>query len=135
MTQMVMEGKISRRAFWLLIAVMVAGERFVITGELLEVPAAAVEKIYMKRGEAYYRKTRLFQLGAVDESRGVDALLAEEGLPDTPETRARKDAVPHVVPAPAAPVAELKVPEVKAPAVRPPVVVPPTRPPPPIEAP
>ncbi|MFK7992390.1 MAG: AI-2E family transporter [Sandaracinaceae bacterium] len=87
-TPRIVGDKVGLPAIWVLIALMVGGELFGFLGVLLSVPAAAVVKIFVMRGLAYYRKSKLFLDGG--DSGRLAPWLREEGLPDDPDVAAAK---------------------------------------------
>lgn len=122
--------KVGLPAVWVLVALMVGGEIFGFLGVLLAVPVAAVVKIFVVRGLAWYRKSSVYLAGAPPEdgvARAVeDAVDAVDpkAEADAPEPIAVVPSVPVVVASAPAPVVVAPAP---APAVAPrpaPVVAP-----------
>src|SRR5690606_7199926 len=66
-TPKIVGDKVGLGAVWVLFALMVGGELFGFMGVLLAVPAAAVAKIFVMRGVAWYRKSRMFLDGAPED--------------------------------------------------------------------
>jgi predicted PurR-regulated permease PerM len=91
-TPRVVGEKVGLPAIWVLFALMVGGELFGFMGILLALPAAAVSKIFVMRGLAWYRSSEFFHDGGEPLARkGVfSALLRAEGLPDDSATALRK---------------------------------------------
>jgi len=105
-TPKIVGDKVGLSAVWVLFALMVAGDVFGFMGVLLAVPAAAVAKIFVLRGIAYYRKTRVFlagapaaaQVAAPSDEGMVAGILHEQGLPDDPDIAEAKARAEHVEP-------------------------------------
>jgi predicted PurR-regulated permease PerM len=90
-TPRVVGEKVGLPAIWVLFALMVGGELFGFMGILLALPAAAVCKIFVMRGLAWYRSSEFFRDGDAPPRGGVlSALLRAEGLPDDSATALRK---------------------------------------------
>jgi predicted PurR-regulated permease PerM len=53
--------KVGLPAVWVLVALMIGGEVFGFLGVLLAVPVAAVVKIFVVRGLAWYRSSELYR--------------------------------------------------------------------------
>ncbi|MEM6297003.1 MAG: AI-2E family transporter, partial [Myxococcota bacterium] len=102
-TPKVVGDKVGLSAVWVLLALMVGGELFGFLGVLLALPAAAVVKIFVMRGLAWYRESEFFLDGPEPPQTGaLSALLNAEGLPDDPKMAASKAAArtrPPVAPA------------------------------------
>ena len=101
-TPKIVGDKVGLSAVWVLFALMVAGDLFGFMGVLLAVPAAAVIKIFVIRGLAWYRKSPVFLAGA-PVTEGVEThddalagILVEPGLPDDPDIAEAKEAVRRV---------------------------------------
>lgn len=93
-TPRIVGDKVGLPAIWVLVALMIGGELFGFLGVLLSLPAAAVAKIFVLRGVAYYRQTSFYN-GDASNARAVPGLLAVEGLADSPEmAQAKRDATP-----------------------------------------
>ena len=92
-TPKVVGDKVGLSAIWVLFALMVGGELFGFLGVLLALPAAAVVKIFVVRGLAWYRSSEFFLDGPEPPSTGaLSAFIGAEGLPDDEETAAAKAA-------------------------------------------
>ncbi len=92
-TPKVVGDKVGLSAIWVLFALMVGGELFGFLGVLLALPAAAVAKIFVVRGLAWYRASDFFLAGPEGPHGGaLSAFFATEGLPDDPATAAAKAA-------------------------------------------
>jgi predicted PurR-regulated permease PerM len=94
-TPRVVGDKVGLPAVWVLFALMVGGELFGFLGVLLALPAAAVVKIFVVRGVAYYRESEFFlrpeEDGPPGRREGVfSALLHAEGMPDDDDVRRSK---------------------------------------------
>lgn len=88
-TPRIVGEKVGLSAIWVLFALMVGGELFGFLGVLLALPTAAVVKIFIVRGLAWYRESEFFLAGAAP-SGALSVLLRTEGLPDDASTRAQK---------------------------------------------
>ncbi|MGH1343107.1 MAG: AI-2E family transporter [Nannocystales bacterium] len=92
-TPKVVGDKVGLSAIWVLFALMVGGELFGFLGVLLALPAAAVVKIFVVRGLAWYRESEFFVDGPEPPSTGaLSAFIGAEGLPDDEEMAALKAA-------------------------------------------
>ncbi|MCR9160226.1 MAG: AI-2E family transporter [Nannocystaceae bacterium] len=92
-TPKVVGDKVGLSAIWVLIALMVGGELFGFLGVLLALPAAAVVKIFVMRGLAWYRGSEFFLDGPEPPSTGaLSALIGAEGMPDDEEMARSKAA-------------------------------------------
>ncbi|MEX1369488.1 MAG: AI-2E family transporter [Nannocystaceae bacterium] len=101
-TPRVVGDKVGLSAVWVLFALMVGGEVLGFMGVLLALPTAAVIKIFVVRGVAWYRASELF-LGDEPESEAK----AESSADDSPPPPGPDPAeVPPVAEAPAASVEE-----------------------------
>ena len=70
----VVGDKVGLPAVWVLVALMIGGEIFGFLGVLLAVPVAAVVKIFVVRGLAWYKKSRYY-LGDGDPQAASDAAI------------------------------------------------------------
>lgn len=92
-TPKVVGDKVGLSAIWVLFALMVGGELFGFLGVLLALPTAAVVKIFVVRGLAWYRESEFFVDGPEPPSTGaLSAFIGAEGLPDDEEMAAAKAA-------------------------------------------
>lgn len=92
-TPKVVGDKVGLSAIWVLFALMVGGEVFGFLGVLLALPAAAVIKIFVVRGLAWYRESELYLgPGTGSQERLLTGLLHAEGLPDDARTQSEKRA-------------------------------------------
>jgi len=92
-TPKVVGDKVGLSAIWVLLALMVGGELFGFLGVLLALPAAAVVKIFVMRGLAWYRESEFFLDGPEPPSTGaLSVLIGAEGLPDDEAMAASKAA-------------------------------------------
>ncbi|MBV1861803.1 MAG: AI-2E family transporter [Nannocystaceae bacterium] len=92
-TPKVVGDKVGLSAIWVLFALMVGGELFGFLGVLLALPAAAVVKIFVVRGLAWYRESEFFVDGPEPASTGaLSAFIGAEGLPDDEAMAASKAA-------------------------------------------
>lgn len=85
-TPKIVGDKVGLPAVWVLFALLVGGELFGFFGVLLALPAAAVMKIFVIRGVAWYRASDLYK-GEVEP--GADGAKASEPPPDFPPPAAR----------------------------------------------
>ncbi len=93
-TPRVVGDKVGLSAVWVLFALMVGGELFGFLGILLALPTAAVLKVFVIRGLAWYRESEFFVDGPAPPSHGaLSVMLNSEGLPDDARTAAQKAAV------------------------------------------
>lgn len=72
----VVGDKVGLPAVWVLVALMMGGEVFGFLGVLLAVPTAAVVKIFVVRGLAWYKKSRYYLGDAVEHTEVGEALVA-----------------------------------------------------------
>lgn len=92
-TPKVVGDKVGLSAIWVLLALMVGGELFGFLGVLLALPAAAVVKIFVVRGLAWYRESEFFLDGPEPPSSGaLSVIIGAEGLPDDEAMAASKAA-------------------------------------------
>jgi predicted PurR-regulated permease PerM len=90
-TPRVVGEKVGLPAIAVLFALMVGGELFGFMGVLLALPAAAVVKIFLARGLAWYRETDFFRgTAAPTEGQALSKLLHPEGLPADKTAAERK---------------------------------------------
>lgn len=68
-TPKIVGDKVGLPAVWVLFALLVGGELFGFMGVLLALPAAAVAKIFVVRGVAWYRASDLYRVGTREESK------------------------------------------------------------------
>jgi predicted PurR-regulated permease PerM len=73
----VVGDKVGLPAIWVLVALMIGGEVFGFLGVLLAVPAAAVAKIFVVRGLAWYRGSALYLGSSAAPSGAVPAPVIE----------------------------------------------------------
>lgn len=122
----VVGDKVGLPAVWVLVALLIGGEIFGFLGVLLAVPVAAVVKIFVVRGLAWYRTSQLYLAGAPPEK----PVIPEPDLPPGEAVAAALEEAAHsadppAVEAPPAPSVEAPPLEAGAPAVEAPVVEPP----------
>ncbi len=72
----VVGDKVGLPAVWVLVALMMGGEVFGFLGVLLAVPTAAVVKIFVVRGLAWYKKSRYYLGDAAEHTQLGEALVA-----------------------------------------------------------
>jgi hypothetical protein len=90
----VVGDKVGLPAVWVLVALMIGGEVFGFLGVLLAVPAAAVVKIFVVRGIAWYKASRYYLGPEADAPSSTLALAtgpAGEIDGESPREEARRD--------------------------------------------
>ena len=102
-TPKIVGDKVGLSSVWVLFALMVGGEVFGFLGVLLAVPAAAVAKIFVRRGVETYRESRLFLGDGTDEDvageRGGASAEAPAESPAEARARAHQEEAPAEAPA------------------------------------
>ena len=68
-TPKIVGDKVGLPAVWVLFALLVGGELFGFMGVLLALPAAAVAKIFVVRGVAWYRASDLYRVGTREDAK------------------------------------------------------------------
>ena len=80
----VVGDKVGLPAVWVLVALMMGGEVFGFLGVLLAVPTAAVVKIFVVRGLAWYKKSRYYLGEEAEHTQVGEAILAVAGADIAP---------------------------------------------------
>lgn len=70
--------KVGLPAVWVLVALMIGGEVFGFLGVLLAVPVAAVVKIFVVRGLAWYRKSEIYRGPSAARGAAASAILERD---------------------------------------------------------
>jgi predicted PurR-regulated permease PerM len=98
----VVGDKVGLPAVWVLVALMVGGEVFGFLGVLLAVPTAAVVKIFVVRGIAWYKKSHYYLGDVAPDGEGSTLALADAGAAPH-EGSATESSTPETPTASAAP--------------------------------
>ncbi|MBN8616033.1 MAG: AI-2E family transporter [Deltaproteobacteria bacterium] len=80
----VVGDKVGLPAVWVLVALMMGGEVFGFLGVLLAVPTAAVVKIFVVRGLAWYKKSRYYLGEEAEHTQVGEAIVAAAGADIAP---------------------------------------------------
>src|SRR5690606_8902813 len=98
-TPKIVGDKVGLSAVWVLFALVVGGDLFGFMGVLLALPAAAVAKVFVVRGLAWYRASSFFRGDGPEPGPVLAEVLRAEADPDD-ATRAAKQGHPPEAPPP-----------------------------------
>ncbi len=98
-TPKIVGDKVGLSAVWVLFALVVGGDLFGFMGVLLSLPAAAVAKVFVVRGLAWYRASSFFRGDGPEPGPVLAEVLRAEADPDD-ATRAAKQGHPPEAPPP-----------------------------------